>query len=218
MAKKTLIHAVYNSVASTELFDRVIEATDNQKIYDSVKSFGGEVQMTNVENRTGTDRVAEVASGFDYEVIANIQGDEPFIKKDAYKVLLNSIKNGGGVSVATLAHKFKNRNSVEDINKVKVLLDKENNAIYFSRSIIPFDRDKNSPFFYLKHIGVYIYKRDALLKFATLKSPFIERSEKLEQLRFLFNNIDIRVEIVPYNGIGIDTKEDLIKANAILDL
>ena len=218
LGKKSLIQHVYDSTSQTGLFDRTIVATEDKRICEKVEQFGGEVVLTSKHHRSGTDRIAEVCRNLEAEVIINIQGDEPFISKEPLQKLISVFENPID-KVASLMHKsFKD---IENPNIVKVVCDVRNYALYFSRSPIPFVRNPNfsscnshSEFF--QHIGIYAFRREALFKFIQLPMGKLEQIEKLEQLRLLENGIRIKMVETSYQGIGVDTPEDLKKAEIIL--
>jgi 3-deoxy-manno-octulosonate cytidylyltransferase (CMP-KDO synthetase) len=209
---KFLIQQVYERVKSTNLFDEVYVATDNEKIFHVVKGFNGKVVMTDPGHKSGTDRVAEVCSKIDFDVVVNIQGDEPFINKITLQKLLNCFADKK-VQTASLMHPF--TEEISNPNFVKVITDDNGDAVYFSRSVIPFNRD-NSKIEYFHHIGVYAFRKGALLDFVSLPEGKLEKTEKLEQLRLLENGRKIRMVLTDYEGFGIDTEADLLKAEKLL--
>lgn len=212
---KCLITRVWEAVVATELFDEVIVATDSKRILDVVLAAGGKAQMTSSEHPSGSDRVAEVASGLEADIIVNVQGDEPFITADVLKPLLDSFRDDA-VQMASLMTPILDAEQLDDPGIVKVVTDAAGKALYFSRSLIPFDRDGSSGYNYMRHIGVYAWRRETLLSFVSLGMGKLERVEKLEQLRALENGIAIRMVETDYQGIGIDTPEDLEKAERII--
>ena len=212
---KPLIQWVYDAVKETELFDDVIVATDDVKIFDTVKRFGGKVMKTLDTHKSGTDRIVEVCTKIQCDVVVNVQGDEPFITKSDLEPLLKVFEDKN-VLVASLYKIIDEKEEVDNRNVVKIVIDNQGNAMYFSRLPIPFNRDNISGVNYYKHIGVYAYRKDILMQFNKLKSSDYEHVEKLEQLRFLQNGISIKMVKTNYEGIGIDTKEDLEKAEQIL--
>jgi 3-deoxy-manno-octulosonate cytidylyltransferase (CMP-KDO synthetase) len=212
---KPIIQHVYQKVINTELFDDVIVATDDQRIFDAIIQFDGKVMLTSKKHQSGTDRVAEICEKIKCDIVVNVQGDEPFISKKPLEELIFSF-NDKKVEVASLMHKI--NSDLENPNYVKVVCDINNFALYFSRSVIPFIRDhksRYSAFDYYKHIGVYAFRKDTLLKFVALPQSRLEKIEKLEQLRMLQNGIRIKMVETEYTGIGIDTPEDLKKAEKI---
>jgi len=207
LGNKPIIQHVYERAKNSGLFDDVIVATDNQRIFETVHDFNGKVILTAKEHQSGTDRIAEVCSKIDCDIVVNIQGDEPFITKEPLQKLI-SVFEDEKVEVASLMHRIKK--DIENPNNVKVVCDNDNFALYFSRSKIPFNRNSKSQ--YYKHIGVYAFRKKALMKFVDLPEGKLEQIEKLEQLRMLENGIKIKMVETEYEGIGIDTKEDLERA------
>ena len=212
---KCLITRVWEAVVATELFDEVIVATDSKRILDVVLAAGGKAQMTSSEHPSGSDRVAEVASGLEADIIVNVQGDEPFITEEVLKPLLDSFLDDA-VQMASLMTPILDAEQLDDPGIVKVVTDAAGKALYFSRSLIPFDRDGGSGYNYMRHIGVYAWRRETLLSFVSLGMGKLERVEKLEQLRALENGIAIQMVETDYQGIGIDTPEDLARAERII--
>jgi len=215
LAGKTIIQHVYDNMKSASFLDDVIVATDDQRIYDEVVNFGGKVRMTSSEHKSGSDRVAEVARKIEADVIVNVQGDEPFLKPELLEELVKSFADPE-VAVASMMHKVKT--GFTNPNNVKVVCDANDFALYFSRAPIPYPRDTNlkdeTPFF--KHIGIYAYRKDALLKFVELPVSQLESLEKLEQLRLLENGFRIKMIPTKYSGVGIDTPEDLAEAEKMI--
>jgi 3-deoxy-manno-octulosonate cytidylyltransferase (CMP-KDO synthetase) len=217
---KSLINRVYDAVNSTGLFDRIIVATDHVDIYNKVLSFGAEVCMTDVNHISGTDRIAEcvemIASDIDTEnlVIVNVQGDEPFITREPLSALIDVFQDSH-VKCASLMHEMTDKTHIGNPNFVKVIVDKNSDAIYFSRSVIPHDRDGTGAI-YFKHVGVYAYRYNMLKTFISLPAGKLEQIEKLEQLRLIENGYPIRMVLTDYQGIGIDTIEDVKNAEEFL--
>ncbi len=209
LGNKPIIQHVYEAVQKLGL--PVIVATDNEMIFKAVKSFGANVEMTSDKHQSGSDRIAEVVEKLDYDVIINVQGDEPFIQIEPLKELLQAFEDES-VDVASLMHKIDSKDEITNPNNVKVVCSKEGYALYFSRCPIPFNRDKIDAVDYYKHIGVYAYRKRALMDFIKLPMSKLEGIEKLEQLRFLENNYRIKMVKTNYQAIGIDTPEDLVKA------
>lgn len=216
---KPMIEWVYKSVRKSRLVERIIVATDDQRVYEAVKNFGGEVVMTPADMQTGSDRIAYVANQLpDAEIVINVQGDEPFISgsiiDDAVMPLLVDPK----LQVSTLVKKISTQDDLNNPSVVKVVFDNFSNAIYFSRSPIPYLREGDliqsaldSGRFY-KHIGLYVYRKEFLLYYTRLPQSSLEDAEKLEQLRILENGYDIRVVETEIESISVDTAEDLYKA------
>ncbi len=213
LQNKPIIQHVYKAVKATGLFDQIIIATDDLRIRDCALGFGAEVKMTSAEHQSGSDRIAEVIRDLDVDVIVNIQGDEPFITKEPLQKMIEAFSNAS-VSVASVMHKMDNQVDIENPNNVKVVVNLQGDALYFSRSVIPYNRDKIANIQYYKHIGVYAYRKQVLLDYVKMPVSFLEKVEKLEQLRFLEAGYKIRMVLSEYKGIGIDTPEDLLAAEA----
>ncbi len=212
LAKETgkyLIEHVYEQVSKAKSLDSVLIATDDVRIAEACESFGGVYEMTRDDHQCGTDRLAEVAEKRpEIELIVNVQGDEPEIDPGSIDLLVDLIRNDELVDIATLCAVIENEREVTDPNVVKVVLDKKSHALYFSRSTIPYNRDgADWQGMYRKHLGIYAYRRDALLKFSKLAQTPLEMSEKLEQLRALENGFTIAVGEVKHTAVGIDTPE-----------
>lgn len=204
----TMIEWVYKRAIKSNL-DRVVIATDSKEVFDEVLSFGGDVIMTDANHLNGTSRIAEVCGKItDYDVVINIQGDEPLIEPDMINSLIDIFKEEKDLKMATLKHKLKKKEDIENPNFVKVITDKKDYAIYFSRSVIPYPRNENLDI-YFKHVGIYGYKREFVLEYSKLESTPLENSESLEQLRVLENGYKIKVLETPYEIIGVDTAEEL---------
>lgn len=204
----TMIEWVYKRAKKSELHDLVV-ATDDKRIYDEVISFGGKAIMTSETHPNGTSRIAEVCEKMDdYDVIINIQGDEPLIEADMINSLINTFKKNKDLVMATLKHKLNSKEEIENPNSVKVVCDKNNYAIYFSRSVIPYPR-KNENISYYKHIGIYAYKRDFVIEYSKMLSSPLEEAESLEQLRVLENGYKIKVLETSHSLIGVDTEQNL---------
>lgn len=204
----TMIEWVYKRAKKSELHDLVV-ATDDKRIYDEVISFGGKAIMTSETHPNGTSRIAEVCEKMDdYDVIINIQGDEPLIEADMINSLINTFKENKDLVMATLKHKLNSKEEIENPNSVKVICDKNNYAIYFSRSVIPYPR-KNENISYYKHIGIYAYKRDFVIEYSKMPSSPLEEAESLEQLRVLENGYKIKVLETSHSLIGVDTEQNL---------
>ncbi len=212
---KPLIQYVYDAVVNTRIFDDVIVATDEVSIFDKVRSFGGRVMKTLSTHKSGTDRIVEVCRKIACDVVVNVQGDEPFIDKQTLEPILKAFDNDN-VSVVSLYHKITDKSLIENPNVVKTVIDKNGYAMYFSRYPIPYNRDGKKDIPHYKHIGVYAYRKDILMKFSRLQPSVYEEIEKLEQLRFLENGIKIKMIETEYNGFGIDTYEDLERAKEFL--
>lgn len=214
LGNKTIIRHVYDNTVNTKLFTDVFVVTDSDIIYKEITSNHGKAIMSKKEHESGSDRIAEAIEGMNVDVIVNVQGDEPFIKKEPLEKLIH-LFDDASVQVASLMRKIA-KQEAENPNNVKVVTDKSGNALYFSRSVIPFRRDPSSETNYFLHVGVYAYKKDALMNFTQWPQTALEKTEKLEQLRYLENGIKIRMAETDYNNIAIDTPEDLEKARLFL--
>jgi 3-deoxy-manno-octulosonate cytidylyltransferase (CMP-KDO synthetase) len=209
-----MIEWVYNRALAAKIFDDIIVATDDQRIYDVVKSFNAKVVMTSSDFVCGTDRVAEVAQTNHADVYINLQVDEPLISPHLLKDLCQPFKENQ-VLATTAIKRISSPHELNNPNFVKVVIDNKNDAIYFSRSIVPFYRDEDNNnswyqlYIYYKHIGIYAYRRDFLLLISKLPQGSLEQAEKLEQLRILENGYKIRTIITEYDSMGVDTREDL---------
>jgi 3-deoxy-manno-octulosonate cytidylyltransferase (CMP-KDO synthetase) len=219
---KPMIQHVYERTSQAKLVSRTIVATDDPRIADAVRQIGGEVIMTSASHETGTDRLAEVALGLDSDVIVNVQGDEPLICPDMIDQAIQPFLEDAGLQMGTLKTRIKCLHDFLSPNVVKVVTDNQGYALYFSRSPLPFFRDKwkdlkdesfcCGKLLCYKHVGLYVYRRDFLLKFASMPPTFLEISEKLEQLRAVENGVRIRVIATEFESIGVDTPDDLVKA------
>ena len=214
---KTVIITTYQNVVETGLFDEVFVATDSEIIFDEIIKNGGKAVMTG-QHETGSDRIAEAVKDIDCDIVVNVQGDEPFLKTEPLRQLIEVFDNDGNeeVSLASLKIKLTEQEEVESPNNVKVITDKEGFALYFSRSVIPYPRNKEGVE-YFKHIGVYAFRKNALLKFAQLEMKPLEIAEKIECLRYLEYGMKIKMIETEFVGVGIDVPEDLEKARLILE-
>lgn len=211
---KYIIQHVCERAAMAASVERVIVATDDQRIADVVSEFGGEVRLTSPEHRSGTDRISEVAATLDAPIVVNVQGDEPEIRPEQVEQVIQVLAEDEGAVMGTLAHPIEREDEWRDPNVVKVVPDADGCALYFSRSPIPFLRDYTGPLAGapvrpLHHMGIYSYRRDFLLRYAALPHSPLEEAEKLEQLRALSAGYRIRVAVTPHASIGIDTPADL---------
>ena len=214
LGDKTIIRHVYENTISTGLFTDVFVVTDSDIIYKEIVGVGGKGVMSTKEHESGSDRIAEAIENIDADVIVNVQGDEPFIKKEPLEKVV-SLFHDPSVQVGSLMRKISSQEA-ENPNNVKVVTDKARNALYFSRSIIPYWRDKEMTADYFLHVGVYAYKKDILLRFTKWPQSQLEKIEKLEQLRYVENGIKIKMAETNYNNIAIDTPEDLERAKLLL--
>lgn len=206
----TMIEWVYKRTKLSNL-DEVVVATDDERIYKEVERFGGKAILTSKEHENGTSRIAEVCTKYeDYDVIVNVQGDEPLIEPEMINSIINSFKEDDTISMSTLKYKIDTMEEIENPNYVKVITDKKGYALYFSRSVIPYPRKLDIQNYY-KHVGIYGYKRDFVVEYAKIEPTPLELSESLEQLRALENGYRIKVMETPYKIIGVDTQEELEK-------
>ena len=218
LAGKPMIQRVYERAKLATRVNRVIVATDDERIVKAVDGFGGEARMTRSEHRTGTERVAEVAAREDGDVFLNVQGDEPLLDPNAIDAAVSSLLEEPQASISTVATPIKTPGDIMDPNVVKVVLDFDGNAIYFSRAPIPWVRDTASKIQvrHLKHLGLYVFQREALLEYPTLPQGELERIEQLEQLRWLENGWKIRVTEVEHDAISVDVPEDVPRVEKLL--
>lgn len=208
---KSMIQRVYEQSKKSKTLDRVIVATDDQRIFDAVKEFGGEVEMTSKSHPSGTDRCQEISSRHpEFSIIINIQGDEPLIDPAEIDRLANMISINKNVEIGTLI-KVMNADEIDDPNRVKVTISKKGKALYFSRSKIPFERSVIDNHSFFQHIGIYGYTQDALDQICQLKPSSLELIEGLEQLRWLENDFNIYTEKSDFQSIAIDSPEDVEK-------
>jgi 3-deoxy-manno-octulosonate cytidylyltransferase (CMP-KDO synthetase) len=208
LGDKTVIRHTYDNTVKTGLFDKVIVVTDSPVIFEEIKSNGGEVMMSMKTHESGSDRIAEAVENLDTDLVVNVQGDEPFVQKAPLEKLL-AVFNDESVQVASLMQVIKNQKNVSDPNFVKVAVDLRMNALFFSRSVIPYPRDLTLPIPYYEHIGVYAFKKQALLNFTSWPVTALEAAEKIECLRYLEHGIPLKMVLTEYMGIEIDTPEDL---------
>src|SRR5580692_7444271 len=213
-----MIQRVYHRAKSARRVDRVIVATDDDRIVKAVTSFGGEARMTRSDHRTGTERVAEVAAHEEGEIFVNVQGDEPLLDPAAVDTAVAALLEEPMASVSTVATPIKTPGDMMDPNVVKTVLDFDDNALYFSRAPIPWVRDRGASVraHHLKHLGLYAFRRQALLEFATFPQGDLERVEQLEQLRWLENGYKIRVVETEYDSVSVDVPEDVARVEELL--
>lgn len=217
LGDKTVIRHTYDNTVATNLFDEVVVVTDSDIIYNDIVTNGGKAIMSKKEHESGSDRIAEAVAGMDggVDIVVNIQGDEPFVNKEALKKLLK-VFSVETVQVASLMQVLKEEKFITDPNYVKVAVDKNMNALFFSRSPIPYHRDKTCNPVYYEHIGVYAFLKQALINFTNWEITPLEAVEKIECLRYLENGIPIKMVVTEYMGIEIDTPEDLERAVKLL--
>jgi 3-deoxy-manno-octulosonate cytidylyltransferase (CMP-KDO synthetase) len=215
---KTIILRTYEAAKNTNLFDDVFVVTDSDLIFKEIISNGGKAIMSIKEHESGSDRIAEAVQNMDVDVVINVQGDEPFIDENPLKALIEVFKNDSDnkVDLASVMCQIIDKEDIENPNNVKVITDQNGFALYFSRSVIPFPREENVGVLYMKHIGIYAFRKQALLDFYRLPMLSLEASEKLEQLRYLEYGKRIKMIETNHIGIGIDTKEDLERARKLV--
>ncbi len=216
LGDKTVIRHTYDNAKATGLFDEVYVVTDSDIIFQEITSNGGKAIMSIKTHESGSDRIAEAIEHLDIEIVVNIQGDEPFVKRAPLEKVLDCFKDPT-VQVASLMQVLENPSSIADPNYVKVAVDKKMNALFFSRSVIPYLRDTAIAPIYYEHVGVYAFKKQALIDFTNWPMSPLEAAEKIECLRYLENGVGIRMAITDYMGVEIDTPEDLIKAAQLLN-
>jgi 3-deoxy-manno-octulosonate cytidylyltransferase (CMP-KDO synthetase) len=218
LAGKPMIQRVYERARLAQRVDRVIVATDDERIVKAVEGFGGEARMTRPDHRTGTERVAEVAMHVEGEIFVNVQGDEPLLDPVAVDTAVNALLEEPAASVATVATLVKTPKDIVDPNVVKTVLDFDGNALYFSRAPIPWVREEQHRVHvrYLKHLGLYVFQRSALLEYPTLPQGELERIEQLEQLRWMENGWKIRVAEVEHDAVSVDVPEDVARVEKLL--
>jgi 3-deoxy-manno-octulosonate cytidylyltransferase (CMP-KDO synthetase) len=215
LGEKTVIRHTYDATVDTGLFDSVVVVTDSSVIYQEIMDNGGKVMMSKKEHESGSDRIAEAAEELHVDIIVNVQGDTPFVKKEPLEKLLQQF-NDPSVQVASLMQVLNDEKEIRDPNFVKVVVDRNMNSLFFSRSPVPYPRNENAPITYYEHIGVYAFRKDALIKFTKWPVSPLEDIEKIECLRYLENGIPLRMVHVDYMGIEIDTPEDLVRAGRLL--
>lgn len=217
---KTVIQRVYEQVS--QVLEDAFVATDDQRIFDAVTAFGGKAVMTSANHQSGTDRIEEAVEQLRLtcDVVLNIQGDEPFIQRQQIEMLCHCFDDSK-TQIATLGKRFESQKALENPNSPKIVVDKDGYALYFSRSVIPFIRNKKgdewmSQYPFLKHLGIYAYRRDVLREITQLPQSSLELAESLEQLRWLQNGYRIKVGLTDIETVGIDTPEDLDRAERFL--
>ncbi len=215
LGNKTVIQHTYDNTIATGIFDDVFVVTDSELIYDEITNNGGKAVMSKRNHESGSDRIAEAAMAIDVDVIVNVQGDEPFVKKEPLTKLIEVFEHDATnqIQVASLMQVLTDEKSIADPNYVKVAVDRNWNALMFSRSVIPYNRDGKIKPTYYEHIGVYAFRKAALLRFTAWSMTHLESAEKIECLRYLENGVGIKMVVTDYMGIEIDTPEDLEKAS-----
>jgi 3-deoxy-manno-octulosonate cytidylyltransferase (CMP-KDO synthetase) len=215
LGDKTVIRHTYDNTVKTGLFNETIVVTDSDIIYKEITDHGGKAVMSVRQHESGSDRIAEAAAGLDLDIIVNVQGDEPFVKKEPLQKLLEVFKDPA-VQVASLMQLMKEEKFIADENYVKVAVDLNNNALFFSRSILPYPRNKEISIPYYEHIGVYAFRKQSLLNFTSWPQTPLEAAEKIECLRYLEHGVPIKMVVTDYMGVEIDTPDDLKLAARLL--
>ena len=215
LGDKSVIRHTYDNTQATGLFDEVYVVTDSEIIFNEIVTNGGKAIMSLRSHESGSDRIAEAIEQLDVDLVVNVQGDEPFVKRAPLEKVLACFEDSR-VQVASLMQVLTDPTLIEDPNYVKVAVDKNSNALFFSRSVIPYPRSISSAITYYEHVGVYAFKKQALLDFTNWPMSPLEAAEKIECLRYLENGVAIKMAITNYVGVEIDTPEDLIKAAALL--
>lgn len=214
LAGKPLIQHTYEKAIAAKCFNRILIACDDAAIAKAAEKFGGEAIMTSKDHESGTSRIAEAVENLGFDIVVNLQGDEPLANPESLQQLVDGMKVSHA-EIGTLALKNTDKTDYQNPNVVKVVLDHEGFALYFSRASIPYGRDQ-APESFLKHLGIYAYRLEPLLAFRNLKHSPLENIEKLEQLRFLWNGYKIRVWITAHESIGVDTQADFDRVEALL--
>lgn len=215
---KSVIVRTYESTLATGLFDDVYVVTDSDIIKTEIEKFGGKAIMSIKEHECGSDRIAEAVENLDIDIVVNVQGDEPFVKKEPLEMVLNAFKGDDAdqIDLASLMQEITDWKDITDPNYVKVIVDENDFALYFSRSPIPYPRDKDAGARYFEHIGIYAFRKEAILDFYKLPMRPLEATEKIECIRYLEYGKKIKMIETNYMGIEIDTPEDLLKANKLI--
>ena len=215
LGDKSVIRHTYDNTKATGLFDEVYVVTDSEIIFNEIVDNGGKAIMSQKAHESGSDRIAEAIENLDIDIVVNVQGDEPFVKRAPLEQVLACFEDAN-VQVASLMQVLSNPASIEDPNYVKVAVDKNWNALFFSRSVIPYPRSTDTVITYYEHVGVYAFKKQALIDFTNWPVSPLESAEKIECLRYLENGVNIKMAVTHYMGVEIDTPEDLIKAAELL--
>jgi 3-deoxy-manno-octulosonate cytidylyltransferase (CMP-KDO synthetase) len=217
IASKSMLQRVYERASLARYLTATLIATDDARVYDAARSFGARVVMTRADHVSGTDRVAEAASAENAELVVNIQGDEPLIDPAAIDAAILPLAHDPGIVMGTLKKAIEDPREIADPNVVKVVTDRNGDAIYFSRCPIPYQRDQARPGTHFKHIGLYVYRRDFLLGYSALPVGPLEQAERLEQLRAIENGYRIRVVETEFESLGVDTPEDLERVRRLFE-
>jgi len=216
LGDKTVIRQTYDNTVATGLFDEVYVVTDSDIIYKEITGNAGKAIMSKKAHESGSDRIAEAVADMDIDIVVNVQGDEPFVQKTPLEKLLKAFDDPA-VQVASLMQELTEEAFINDPNYVKVVVDNNNNSLLFSRSPVPYHRDKNIPAVYYEHKGVYAFRKQSLLDFTGWPMTKLESLEKIECLRYLENGVLLKMIVTDYMGIEIDTPEDLIRATELLN-
>ncbi len=215
LGDKTVITTTYLATKATGIFDEVAVVTDSDIIYSEIEKNGGRAIMSRGSHESGSDRIAEAIEDMDVDVVVNVQGDTPFVQKEPLKKLLD-VFNDKNVQVGSMMQLLQGKEMIDNPNNVKVCVDKNSNALFFSRSVIPYPRNQNIHIPYYEHIGVYAYRKKALIDFTRWPLTPLEEAEKIECLRYLEYGVPIKMVLVDYMGVEIDTPEDLERAEKLL--
>ena len=215
LGDKTVIRHTYDNTVATGLFDEVLVVTDSEIIFNEITNHGGKAKMSTRPHESGSDRIAEAVADMDIDIVLNVQGDEPFVQKEPLQQLLEVFADEK-VQVASLMQVLQEEKFIADPNYVKVAVDKNMNSLIFSRSPVPYHRDKNVAPVYYEHIGVYAFRKQALMNFTSWPMTPLEAAEKIECLRYLENGVPLKMVVTAYMGVEIDTPEDLERAAALL--
>jgi 3-deoxy-D-manno-octulosonate cytidylyltransferase len=218
LGDKTIIRHTYENTKATLLFDEVIVVTDSEIIFNEIIHNGGYAIMSKKPHESGSDRIAEAVAAIEVDIVVNVQGDEPFVKKEVLEDLLYAFKDDykKEIKVASLMYQITDEAAIINPNHVKVVVDKNNNALLFSRSVIPFPRNKDVTPHYYKHIGIYAFRKNALMNFTQWQPSVLEETEKLEQLRYLENGVKIKMVLTNESPVSIDTPQDLETAKKLI--
>ncbi|MSP07595.1 MAG: 3-deoxy-manno-octulosonate cytidylyltransferase [Chitinophagaceae bacterium] len=215
LGDKSVIRHTYENTLATGLFDAVYVVTDSEIIFNEITQHGGKAIMSMRSHESGSDRIAEAVQDLDIDIVVNVQGDEPFVKREPLEKVI-AVFSDASVQVASLMQVLTDTTLIQDPNYVKVAVDKNNNALFFSRSVIPYPRSNDLPIVYYEHIGVYAFQKQALINFTNWPMSPLEAAEKIECLRYLENGVSIKMVVTEYMGVEIDTPADLIKAAKLL--
>ena len=214
---KPMIQWVYENTAACGLVGKTIVATDSDEIKNSVCGFGGEAVMTSPDHKSGTDRIAEAAEKIDADLIINVQGDEPVLPAAAIEEAVRPLVNDSTILMGTLKTKILKKEEILDTNIVKIITDINDFALYFSRSVVPYDRDGNNHVDFYRHIGLYVYRKEFLFKVSKMEQTLLEKAEKLEQLRVLENGYSIMVKETDYYPVGVDVPDDIFRVEKLMN-